>query len=72
MAKVEMTDTFAGETNYSWVNRFEFNHEGMSDLAIVRKAKALAGWNGLKCKREVLGETIKLTPYGICQVMFID
>ena len=70
---VEVTDTFGGEANYCWVHRFSFEmDETKSDLAIVRHAKQLAGWSGLRCKREDWGEDIVLRPYGICQIMFVS
>ena len=68
--RIEITDTFCGESNYSWVRRYEFTAK--SDLAAVRKAKNLAGWNGLRCEREDYGDQIVLRPRGICQIMFID
>lgn len=69
----EVTDTFGGEANYSWVNRGEIEvKEGSSDLAIVRKVKEAIGWNGYKCNRESYGDSITLKPRGICQVLFIN
>jgi len=71
---VEVTDTFGGESNYSWVRRYEIEHraKGWTDLALVREAKRLAGWNGLRCQTTNFGDMIELRPYGICQVMFIN
>ncbi len=48
--EVEMTDTFGGEANYSWVIRHEFMmpHDA-SDAQIVRRAKALVGMTGVQC-----------------------
>ena len=71
MFKVEVTDTFGGESNYSWVHRHEIKGE-MSDLALVRRAKALEGWNGIRCRREDYGDMIVLRPQGMCMVMFIQ
>jgi hypothetical protein len=68
--RIEVTDTFCGESNYSWVRRYEFTAK--SDLAAVRKAKNLAGWNGIRCEREDYSDQIVLRPRGICQIMFID
>ena len=46
---VTQTDTFGGEANYSWANRYEFIiHNTASQRNIVRKAKALAGMTGVK------------------------
>ena len=71
---VEKTDTFGGEANYSWVNRGElpaFKNPNPSDLAVVRRAKAWAGWSGAACKVEKFGDMIAVRPYGMNQVMFI-
>lgn len=70
--EAEYTDTFSGEANYSWMTRKEFElPENASDLAVVRKAKALIGLNGVSCKRMDMGDTIALYPCGCCTVLFI-
>ena len=70
--EAEYTDTFGGEANYSWVTRKEFElPESASDLAVVRKAKALLGLENVRCKRGEMGETITLKPYGSCTIAFI-
>lgn len=69
----EMTDTFGGEANYSWVNRVSFDYEpNMSDRKLVLEAKKLLGITGVKCKRTDFGETIVLDPVGACVRVFID
>lgn len=73
MFKIEVTDTFGGEANYCWVRRYEIKEPVKSDLALVRRAKALAGWSGLRCRTANYGNTsFTLRPFGMCQVMFID
>lgn len=68
----EKTDTFGGEANYSWVRRHTITIEpGITDLALVRRAKAWAGWSGARCKREKWGDMIVLKPSGLCQILFI-
>lgn len=70
--QVEVTDTFGGQANYSWVNRVIIDVEdGTTERALIRIAKAKVGWNGLKCDRSQSGETITLTPRRLCQVCFI-
>jgi hypothetical protein len=70
--KFENTDTFSGEANYCWVNRTVIDcADTTSDLALVRRAKAWAGYSGIPCRREDYGDTIALYPRGICQVLFI-
>jgi len=70
----EMTDTFGGESNYSWVRRGVVDTkegEDFSDLAAIRRVKKAIGWNGLRCKVDNYGDTIALYPVGMCQVCFI-
>lgn len=70
----EITDTFGGEANYSWVKRGKIEckpAEDYSDLAAVRRVKKAAGWENVNCKRESFGDMIVLRPYGQCVVMFI-
>lgn len=70
--KVEVTDTFGGQANYCWVNRFEVA-EG-TDLQLVRRAKKAAGWNGLRCKVSDFGDMLEVRPVGKrapCWIMFI-
>lgn len=71
----EVTDTYAGEANYSWVKRGTVEckeGESYSDLAAIRRVKKAIGWNGTRCKVENYGDTIVLRPVGYCQVCFID
>lgn len=72
IVQIEVTDTFGGEANYSWVKRHEIRGmEGKSDLAVVRAVKKLIGWNGHRCRVENFGDEIWLYPAGVCQVCFI-
>ena len=69
----EMTDTFGGEANYSWVENASFElPDGATDLKVVRRAKELLGLTGVKCDREEYGETIVLRPRNTCTIVFID
>ena len=71
--KIEVTDTFGGESNYSWVRRYELTTDrDRTRLQIVREAKRLAGWTGVRCVTEDHGDLITLRPRGVCQVMFIQ
>jgi hypothetical protein len=68
----EHTDTFNGEANYCWVKRETFTHEKeLSDLALVRRAKAFAGFTGIRCCVEHWEDTIAIFPNNLCQVVFI-
>ena len=70
---VTQTDTFNGEANYSWANRYEFaiNSEA-SQRNIVRKAKFLAGMTGVKSDTYDYGESLTIKPRGYHQVIFVD
>ena len=69
----EMTDTYGGESNYSWVRRGEIEMEDkpFSNLAVVRKVKKELGYNGIRCKTTDYGDMIELHPIGMCIVIFI-
>jgi len=70
----EVTDTFGGEANYSWVKRGTIEcrkGEDYSDLAAVRRVKKAIGWNGLRCDVESSCDDIILRPCGMAQVCFI-
>jgi hypothetical protein len=70
--KFEYTDTFGGEANYSWVRRETIDvPEGISDQALIRKAKAFAGISGVRSYVDKQGDMIALRPSGMCTVLFI-
>jgi hypothetical protein len=73
MWKIEETDTFGGEANYSWVNRWKLPN-GLTKRQVVCRAKKLAGWTGLRCRTTDLGLWIEVAPigkYSPCIIMFI-
>lgn len=66
----EMTDTFCGEANYSWVRRATIEvKKGASRLAIVRACKKALGIEGVRA-RYVGGDRWDIV--GACQCFFID
>ncbi len=70
----ELTDTFAGEANYSWVRRGTApskEGEDFSDRTAIRRVKKEIGWENVRCRVENWGETIALYPYSSCTVCFI-
>lgn len=68
----EMTDTFGGESNYSWVKRHsEDMPDGVSNLALVRRLKKWASWQGERCEVTHLGEMISIRPHSACLIAFI-
>ncbi len=66
----EYTDTFAGEANYSWVQRGTV--EAFSLKSAIRKVKAELGLTGVHCKRHEYGETVELVPRGELTVVSIS
>lgn len=68
-ATVEITDTFGGEANYSWVRRKEI--EAKTQGGLVRAAKKVFGWENIRCRKQDCADTIILRPAGMCQIMFI-
>lgn len=70
----EVTDTFSGEVNYSWVKRGKIETkpgEEFSDLAAVRRVKRAIGWNGVRCRVSSYGDMLEIRPFGMCQVCFV-
>ena len=72
--EIELTDTFGGQANYSWVHRETLEvPQGTSDLALVRRAKKLFGLSGCPTENQDYGDSMvrDFRPSGLCQVMFI-
>ena len=68
----ELTDTFSGEANYSWVRRASVSvRDGASRMAIVRAAKAALGITGIPCRVTDFGDMIELRPRKSCTVAFV-
>jgi hypothetical protein len=69
---LELTDTFGGEANYSWVKRAQLDvPSGASRLILVRRAKAWAGLTGIPCEVSDHGDTILIKPRWQCVVLFV-
>lgn len=66
----EYTDTFAGQANYSWVERGTVEAETVNS-AVIRVKRKL-GLTGVPCKRSEYGETVELVPRGSCTVVFLS
>jgi hypothetical protein len=68
--EVEYTDTFGGEPNYCWVRRATLDVEqGTSARAIMRRAKAAVGINGMRGRGYRHGDEWEFRPYRCCTVM---
>jgi hypothetical protein len=63
--KFEVTDTFGGEANYSWVNRESHKAEKYpSRLALVRALKKFAGLTHQRCSVSDFGDMVEVRPVG--------
>ena len=72
MYYIEVTDTFGGEANYSWVRRETLDAPAeLSRRALVRRAKALSGWTGERCDVTYYGDMLDIRPRGACMVCFV-
>jgi hypothetical protein len=68
----ELTDTFGGQPNYSWVSRAEVSlPPGATDRAIVRAGKAALGLTGCRCRTYNHGDQWELRPSGSLTVAFL-
>jgi hypothetical protein len=69
----ELTDTYAGEANYTWVQRGVVAADSdNTSHTIVRRAKSAAGLSGIRCRKEDYGDMIALYPQGMNMVLFIN
>ena len=69
---LELTDTFGGEANYSWVKRDTLNMpDNASRRMIVRRAKAWAGITNQRCEVYDAGDIIDIRPRGVCVALFV-
>ena len=70
--KIEKTDTFGGEANYSWVERYQLDPIiNQTDNQLIRRVKKVIGWTGVKCRKTDFGDMIELRPLNFCNVCFI-
>jgi len=69
----ELTDTFGGEANYSWVKRRTFSMpENCTNRALMRRAKKEMELSGVRGKTIDYGGPLEFRPYGSCTVLFIS
>ena len=78
MYDVELTDTFGGEANYSWVRRatieapeYDTRKPARYQATVMRRAKAAMGLTGVRGVTDSYGDTYEFRPYGLLQVMFV-
>ena len=70
---IEVTDTFGGQANYSWVERSKLRvPDGISDLALVRRIKSAAGYSGIRGRATVMGDSVEIRFPARCVVIFAN
>ncbi len=70
---VEVTDTFGGQANYSWVERSKLRvPDDISDLALVRRIKSVAGYSGIRGRTWVAGDSVEIRFPARCIVIFAN
>ena len=70
---IEVTDTFGGQANYSWVRRGKLRvPDDISDLALVRRIKSVAGYSGIRGQTYVSGDSVEIRFPGRCVVIFAN
>lgn len=69
---VEVTDTYGGDANYSWVRRYVIEApDNASRRALLRLAKRAAGYTGVKGETSSMGEGFEFRPRRYCVIVFI-
>jgi len=64
---IEVTDTFGGEANYCWVNRFKVS--ASSILGAIRKVSKETGWS---FRQEYdCGDMVRYKAQGACVCAFV-
>lgn len=70
---IEVTDTFSGQANYSWVDRYVVRTPGdISDLALVRRIKSVTGYSGIRGQTYVSGDFVEIRFPERCVVIFAN
>ena len=70
---IEVTDTFGGEANYAWVDRYAIRMpDDISDLALVRRIKSVAGYSGIRGRATVMGDSVEIRFPARCVVIFAN
>ena len=70
---IEVTDTFSGQANYSWVDRYAIRTPGgISYLALVRRIKSVTGYSGIRGHTYVSGDFVEIRFPERCVVIFAN
>jgi hypothetical protein len=70
---IEVTDTFGGETNYSWVRRYTIpSKRGDTQRGVITRAKRAAGLSGVKGETAWYGDAGDFRPRRACIAMLVQ
>ena len=70
---IEVSDTFGGEANYAWVDRYDITTaDDISDLALVRRIKSVARYSGIRGRTYVSGDSVEIRFPACCVVIFAN
>ena len=70
---IEVTDTYGGEANYSFARRYAVHTaDDISDLALVRRIKGVAGYSGIRGQTCISGDFVEIRFPARCVVIFAD
>ena len=68
--EVELTDTFGGERNYSYVVREQLTlPSNLSPRALAREFKYVGGYTNQKGRSAWVGEEWEFRPYNECMIL---
>jgi hypothetical protein len=68
---VELTDTYSGEANYSWVRRATITVATDTRRAIMRAAKKRMQMSGSRGVTREIDDLLEFRPFGECIVLFV-
>ena len=70
--QIELTDTFGGKSNYSWVRRYRLDYKpDETDRALMRRVKKTLGWSGIRCTVANYGDLMDIRPTDAPLVAFV-
>lgn len=70
---IEVTDLFGGQANYCWVDRYAIRMpDDISDLALVRRIKSVAGYSGIRGQTCISGDSVEIRFPARCVVIFAN
>ena len=71
MIRIELTDTFGGETNYSWIHRMEIKDGDLSNRQILKRVRNKFGITGKIRKVMDTGDFLRYDIAGACVCILI-